>query len=106
MNFLKKLFGGVGGSGGNANAQYFYVRPKRCDEIVEVRVNLHNDLSQNDDGDGYFVRKLVRANRCPFTAELHITFDNNRRIVQIGVQDGAAVEAEDYQAWLASKAQA
>ncbi|HEX2621112.1 MAG TPA: hypothetical protein VHL11_13215 [Phototrophicaceae bacterium] len=104
MDFLKKLFGGgsAGGAGAGQNARLFYVRPKRCDEIVIVRVNMMNDLSQTDDGDGYFVRKMVRANRCPFTAELHISFDKNRKITQIGVQDGESVEEAEYNAWAAA----
>lgn len=105
MNFLKKLFGGGGGRDqSDLHAVYFYVRPKRCDEILKVRVDTRNDLSASDEG-GYFVRKIVRGERCPFPAELHINFDDNRRISKVDVQDGEAVEEQVYNAWNESKAQ-
>lgn len=101
MNFFRKLFGG-GSAPQDAHALYFYVRPKRCDEILPVRIDLRNDLSLADEG-GYFVRKMVRGTRCPFPAELHISFDDNRRITQVGVQDGESVEESAYQDWLAAQ---
>lgn len=103
MGFFKRLF-----SGGNTNSSndavglYFYVRPKRCDEIVKVRINVNNDLSRADEG-GFFVRKVVQATRCPFAAELHISFDDKRRVTQIGVQDGEEVGEEVYNEWLAER---
>jgi hypothetical protein len=103
MNFFKKLFGG-GGGGNNSEpyARYFYVRPKRCNEIVKIRIDVRNDLSLADEG-GYFVRKVARATRCPFPAELHLNFDDKHNVTQVGVQDGEMVEEADYQAWLATQ---
>ncbi|MBC8099970.1 MAG: hypothetical protein H7Y11_11055 [Armatimonadetes bacterium] len=106
MSFLRRLFGGGGTASqpaGDKDGLYFYVRPKRCDEIVVVRVNSMNDPSQTDDGNGYFIRKVVRATRCPFEAELLISFDNNRRITDISVQNGENVTVDVYQAWLAAR---
>ena len=98
MNFLKKLFA----TGGSSRAgSYFYVRPKRCPEVVKVRVNLANDPSKTDDG-GYYCRKIVRGQRCPFQAELHLYFDNNRRLIRSEVDDGELVTAEDYEAFIES----
>ncbi|MCU0498675.1 MAG: hypothetical protein MUF87_15090 [Anaerolineae bacterium] len=102
MDFLRKLFGGNRTS--TANALYFYVRPKRCQEIVEVRINLMNDLSEDEAG-GWFVRKMVRANRCPFPAELHVHFTADRRVQQVGVQDGETVTEAEYLAWQAGQKQ-
>lgn len=101
MNFLKKLFASGGGSGGG-NFLTVYVQPKRCDEIVIVRINLYNDLSQSDSG-GYFTRKLARGTRCPFPAELSLHFDGKRRLVESEVENGELVSAEDYESWLAEK---
>jgi hypothetical protein len=106
MGFLRRLFGGgSGGSPADKAGMYFYVRPKHCNEIVQVRVNVLNDLSESDDGESYFIRKAVRATRCPFASELYVTFDKNRRVLDIGVQDGVAVDEADYNAWLESKNQ-
>jgi hypothetical protein len=101
MNFLKKLFAGGGGSSGG-NFFTVYVRPKRCDEIVIVRIHLYNELSQTDSG-GYFTRKLARGSRCPFAAELSLHFDGKRRLVESQVENGELVSAEDYETWLAEK---
>ena len=35
----------------------FNVKCNRCGEIIEGRIDLDNDLSLNDEGDSYLVRK-------------------------------------------------
>jgi len=90
------------GGGGKAPAeryQPYYVRPKRCPEVVLVRVDLFNDLSLTDDG-GFFVRKAARGERCPFSSEISITFDRNRRVTDITVENGEQVTEDDYLAWV------
>lgn len=103
MNFLRNLFSG-GSSSGDAHAYYVYVRPKRCDQIVEVRIDLHNDLSLTDDGSSYWIRKVAQAARCPFPAEIVLHFDKNRKLVSSEVTDGEQVDKAEYEAWLAEKA--
>ncbi|MDX1994657.1 MAG: hypothetical protein SF029_19900 [bacterium] len=108
MNFLKNLFGGGGkpqNTSEGGRAIYLYVRPKRCDQIVRVRIDLWNDLSENDEGGGYFVRKTAQGTRCPFAAEIHVSFDGKRNITQQGVENGAFVEEAEYEAWLAAQEQ-
>lgn len=103
MNFLKNLFGGDGNNQSSDNrGLYFYVRPKMCQEVVQVRIDVQNELTALDEG-GYFVRKVVSAHRCPFQSELHVTLDSNRNVKQIGVDKGEIVEREDYDAWLAQQ---
>lgn len=101
MGFFRRLFGG----GGRAGDRYvtYYVRPKRCSEVLAVRVDRYNDLSLNDDGKTYFARKVARGERCPFPAELHIDFNANRVEVKVGVQDGELVDETAYQAFLAQR---
>lgn len=101
MNFLKNLFGG--GSSGDERGFYVYVRPKRCEEIVEVRIDLYNDLSMAETGDGYIVRKMVRAIRCPFPAEITLYFDKNRNVTSSEASDGEFVSGEEYAAWRAEQ---
>lgn len=106
MDFLRRFFKGLVGGGTPAERyQPYYVRPKRCPEVVVVRVDLFNDLSSDDDG-GFFVRKTARGERCPFAAELSITFDKSRRTLEVMVENGEQVTEADYQAWLDSKGQA
>ncbi|MFW5690880.1 MAG: hypothetical protein ACOCXZ_00150 [Chloroflexota bacterium] len=103
---MKRLFGGGSGGGQYAvdrRGLYIYVRPKRCNEIVEVRINLMNDLSQDEQGEGYFVRKMVTAIRCPFQAEVELYFDKGRNITSSAVTNGELVDEIDYHNWLAEK---
>jgi hypothetical protein len=100
MGFLSRLFGGGGNrSSADRDGMYIYVRPKMCQEIVRVRVNLMNDLSSVDEG-GYFVRKIVSATRCPFQAEVELHFDNKRKLKQSTVTNGDWLEEDDYVAWM------
>jgi hypothetical protein len=99
VNFLKNLFAS---SGGGSPVTYFYVQPKRCEEVLEVRINLYNDPSLTDGGE-YFVRKVVRGTRCPFPAELHVYLDKRRKVINTEVIDGEQVTKEAYQAWLEKK---
>ena len=98
MNILKNLFGGFSRS--DDRGIYFYVQPKMCKEILRVRVDPLNDLSQTDDGKGYWCRKVASAARCPFQAELELRFDKNKRFQGSDVTNGKLVsEAE----WLAAR---
>lgn len=99
MKFLKSLFGG----GSDDSGLYIYVRPKMCEEIVRVRVDLRNHLSTADEGDGYFTRKMVSATRCPFQAEVELHFDKNRRLTSQSCSDGEIVTKAEYDAWVAEK---
>jgi hypothetical protein len=101
MGFFRRLFGG-GPPAPKDRFVTYYVRPKRCDEIVPVRIDRNNDLSLTDEG-GYFVRKVARGERCPFPAELTVSFDSSRRESEVTVQDGERVSEAAYEAWLASK---
>ncbi len=107
MEFLKKLFGGSstsGTSGGDRNGMYFYVKPRGCDEVVRVRIDMNNDLSLADSGNDYFVIKTVRGTsyKCTRSAELHLQFGGDRRLRNSEVSGGDLVKKEDYDAWLAS----
>ena len=101
MGFFRRLFGG-GASAPKDRFVTYYVRPKRCDEVVPVRIDTNNDPSLTDDG-GYFVRKVARGERCPFPAELTVRYDSSRRPIEIVVNDGEQVNEAVYEAWLASK---
>lgn len=106
MNFLKSLFGGGGSTQSTSSADgdglYFYVRPKGCDEVVRIRVNRMNDLSESEGGGTYFVRKGVMGSKCFQRAELEIQFDGNRRPVEQHVTGGDLVDEAAWQAWQAT----
>ncbi len=103
MNFLRSLFGGGGrGASGDPNALYLYIQPKGCDEVVRVRINLMNDLSESDEGQGYIVHKVARGIKCRQNVELFLTFNAQRKLVEQKVDNGKAVDAAAYDAWLAA----
>ncbi|MAS32498.1 MAG: hypothetical protein CL610_00740 [Anaerolineaceae bacterium] len=105
MNLLKKIFGGdTSGVERDNRAVYFYVQPLRCDDVLRVRVDLHNDLSLRDDGDGYWVRKLISSGNYKCNqVELTLYFDSNRRLQQdmTEIQGGKIVDREAFDAWQA-----
>lgn len=107
---LRNLF-----SGGDNNQQsprskdsgaYYYVRVYRMpgratdkDEIVQVRIDMNNDLSRDDDG-ALFVRKNVTGPKTFARTEARFFFDTKRVLVGSEVDNGEVVKAEDYQAYL------
>jgi hypothetical protein len=92
MGFLKNLFGGGGSAKSDKRYFVFHVKCRRCGEVIEGRVDLDNDLSLNDDGDGYIVRKgLVGANRCFQQIEVELNFDSARQFTEKTITGGEFV---------------
>ena len=90
MSFLKNLF-----SPPKPEKRYyiFKVKCNRCSEIIEGRIDLDNDLSLNDEGDSYIVRKgLVGGNRCFQQTEVELTFDSNRQLIDKSIVGGTFEE--------------
>jgi hypothetical protein len=98
MDFFRKLFGSGASAPSGDRGLYFYVRPKRCKEVLRVRVDPMNELSEDEDGTGYVVRKQVRGASCPFPAELHAMFDLNRKLIEVSVTDGEQVSEAEWRA--------
>ncbi len=99
MEFFKKLFSG---GAPKQRGQYYYVKPTGCTEIVRIRVDTMNELSQNDDNDGYFVRKSARGTsyKCTKTAELLLEYDSNKRLKNTEILGGTLVNEAEYDAWV------
>lgn len=92
MDFLKKLFSS---NPAKPEKRYytFNVKCNRCGEVIEGRVDLDNDLSLNDDGDGYLVRKgLIGANRCFQQIEVTLKFSSTRELIEQAIQGGTFVK--------------
>ena len=89
MGFLKNLFGG--GTSAKPDKRYyvFHVKCKRCGEIIEGRVDLDNDLSMMDEGEGFIARKgLIGANRCFQQIEVELNFDSGRQVLEKTITGG------------------
>jgi hypothetical protein len=92
MNSLKKLF-----SGGSARPQSdffdFTVKCNRCGETIKGHINLANDLSRNDDNNGYLVRKVVMGSaRCFQQVEVELQFDSNHKLLEKQALNGTFIE--------------
>lgn len=102
MDFLKRLFGG-GSRGGDQGALYLYVRSARTGEVIRVRIHRYNDLSQDESGDGYHVRKVVVGEKSFDRIEAHLSFDARRHLIGGDVTGGELVDEAAYEAYLAGR---
>jgi len=100
MNVLCRLLGLGAGQPASQRHYVVYVRPKACREVLRLSIDLMNDLSLNDEEDGYIVRKLARGARCPFPVEVVLRFDRNRQLLDRQIVDGQWAEQTDYEAFI------
>lgn len=92
MGFLKNLFGSTSAKP-EKKYYIFHVKCNRCGEVIEGRVDLDNDLSLNDAGDGYIVRKgLIGNNHCFQRIEVEMQFTSERQPSEQNAQGGIFVE--------------
>ena len=92
MSFLKNLFSGASAKP-EKHYYTFQVKCKRCGEIIEGRVDLDHDLSLNDEGNGYLVRKtLMGSNRCFQQIQVELNFDSGRQVLEKTITGGTFVE--------------
>ena len=93
--------GGRSSFGDDPNAYWIYAQCRRCGEPLKARVNLMNEPSQADDGEGWIVRKgLVGsgANRCFQTVEVTLSFDaRKQKVIESEVLGGKLITAEEYE---------
>jgi len=80
LNFFKKVFGG-GSGGGSATASgdrgiYIEVKCDACGEIIRARVNPTTELSLQDDGQTYFVRKVLVGQQCFRSIEVELHYSD------------------------------
>jgi hypothetical protein len=96
---LKSLFGGSGSSHSQSEAAYWiYVRCRKCGEVIKTRLDMQNNLSQNDEG-GYTAHKTLVGNRLCFERiEVVLTFDENRRLISRDISRGDFISREEFEA--------
>lgn len=98
-NFFARMFvgGPVGSSPGDIGL-YYFVRCNKCNEVIKVRINPNNDLSAQDDGGGYFSRKMIVGQRCYNRIDAEFTFGGNRRFKNAEISGGTLVDKKAYEA--------
>jgi hypothetical protein len=101
MGLLKKIarLFAAPAAGGARPVLPLYVACARCGEVIVAEINLHNDLSLDDDetgeaGTNYICRKVLTGRqRCFQPIEVVLRFDTQRRLVECQVTGGRQVEA-------------
>jgi len=111
MGFLDNLRKALGGQqaggrsgGGVANTYWIYAQCRYCGEPLKTRVNLMNDPSLDEDGEGWIVRKGLMGsgvNRCFQTVEVTLKFDARKQdVIESEAVGGKLITAEEYEALL------
>jgi hypothetical protein len=86
MNLLQKLFGSSSVRS-EQRVYTFSVKCKRCGEVIQGRVDLSNDLSE--DGEIFHTRKiLIGENRCFQRMEVELKFTPARELIERQVTGG------------------
>jgi hypothetical protein len=92
---LASVFGGGSSATQQSRDGGIYVRVKcdACGEIVQARISPTSELSQSDDGTGYFVRKVLVGKQCFRPIEVQLRYADMRG-KEIGreVRGGTSVE--------------
>jgi hypothetical protein len=94
MSFLKNLFKGEPAKP-EKRYHVFQVKCNRCGEILEGRVDLDNDLSQEfeDNRNVYFGRKVIMGSGLCFQQiEVEMKFTSTRALIEQEVKGGTFVE--------------
>ena len=77
LSFLSRLFGGGGPSTRGADGGiYIRVRCDACGEVIQARINPTAELSQSDEGGGYFVRKVLVGRQCFRPIEVQVRYSD------------------------------
>jgi len=118
VDALKSMLGLGGGAGSSPDrGLYRYVRCSRCKDVVRVRINMANEVSELSDEpeeDGgeiaatnpaarYAVSKGVVDSKCFRPMRLTILFDGRRHEVEASVQGGELVDEAAWEAAQASR---
>src|SRR5438105_12936749 len=91
--FLQRLFGDGGSGRSHDGGIYVRVQCDACGEIVQTRINPTSELSQSDEGGGYYVRKVLVGQQCfrPIEVQLHYA-DLRGTEISREVRGGTSVE--------------
>jgi len=95
LSFLTRLFGGAGGRGAQSPDGGLYIRVKcnACGEVIQTRVNPSSELSAVEEGEGYFVRKVLVGQKCFRPVEVRLRYsDLHGHEISREVLGGTSVE--------------
>jgi hypothetical protein len=107
-DLLKSALGFGGGAGSVDRGLYIYIRCNRCQDVVQVRLNMANDVQQeyvenSDDVAGFTVTKGVVDSKCFRPMTLTMRFDRRRNELEREVEGGEFVERDDWESVRAAR---
>ena len=92
VGFLRRLFGGGPSTRSGDGGIYIRVRCDACGEVIQARINPLSELSQSDEGQGYFVRKVLVGRRCFRPVEVQVRYsDLGKTEISREVKGGTSV---------------
>jgi hypothetical protein len=99
MDRLRRLFSGAPTASKDVGL-YYYVKCARCGEVIRVRINPMNDLSQSDQGSGFFARKTIVGQRCFNRIDADFTFSggDSRKLSDASISGGTLVDKAAFDA--------
>jgi hypothetical protein len=104
LDSLRKALTGGGSAGQQSEVHWVYVQCRRCGEPLKGRIDLRNEVSLADSGEGWIVRKgLVGsgARRCFQTVEVTLTFDSQKQqVVEHEINGGTFLTEDEYEGLL------
>ena len=77
---------------------YYFIKCKRCGEVIRIRIDPMNDLSWDDSNTALFVRKTIVGRRCYSRIEAEFTYDKDRNLTHSEVESGTLVDRDAYDA--------
>lgn len=97
MAFLKKMFGG-GDKPPKDNGIYIYVKLKRSNEVVSLRLDPQHELNLDPDKAGYFSKKHIVGPQTYQRAEATFYFNEEKKLVDASIDGGELSTQEAYDA--------
>lgn len=101
MGFWDSLKKSLMGEGKTAQQGGYvvYVRCQRCGEVIRTRINLNNDLSEDDEGHYVIHKTLVGGTRrCYARLDMSLVFDAKRQLLSREVSGGKFVSEAEFEA--------
>jgi hypothetical protein len=93
LGFLRRLFGGGPSARSPDGGIYIRVRCNACGEVVQARINPSSELSLADEGQGYFVRKVLVGRQCFRAIEVQLRYsDLGKTEISREIKGGTSVE--------------
>lgn len=92
VSWFRRFFG-IGDKRSADGGLYLKVKCDACGEIITARISPTSELSLSDEGEGYFVRKVLVGKQCFRPIEVQVRYSDLRGTeISREVRGGTSVE--------------